>query len=329
MLKTRNKNKILIFLFVNFNKVVYNENGDNMKIICIGNITYDITLLVDNFPIENTKNRICNQVECGGGSAANAAYLLGKWDCDVYFLGVVGNDEYGKHVRKELESANVKTKYLEQNSKFKTTTSSIIVNSNTASRTTMTYRPASVKMNLVNLSFTPSLLFMDGQEYEMSLSLLEKYPNAISLIDAGRPTKEIIELSKRVNYLVCSKSFAEEVTQKKICYDNFSSILELYNDLKNQFPQQTIVVTLEEKGCLYEQNNQVQIMPALKVEAKDTTGAGDIFHGAFAYGLVNGMSLPAILKLSNITAGLSVTKIGSKNSIPLKEEVKRIFNEIK
>mgnify|MGYP000497219371 FL=1 len=58
-------------------------------------------------------------------------------------------------------------------------------------------------------------------------------------------------------------------------------------------------------------------MPAYKVTAVDTNGAGDIFHGAFAYGLYRNMSLIDILKLSSMTSAISVQKAGSQSSIPL------------
>jgi sugar/nucleoside kinase (ribokinase family) len=62
-------------------------------------------------------------------------------------------------------------------------------------------------------------------------------------------------------------------------------------------------------------------MPALKVEAKDTTGAGDIFHGAFVYGLSKGFDIEKIVKYANIAAGISVTRIGARQSIPGLNEV--------
>ena len=72
-----------------------------MKVICIGNVTYDITMLVDDFPIENNKYRTKEKIENGGGSAANACYLLGKWNIKPYFAGVIGKDEFGKKIKKE------------------------------------------------------------------------------------------------------------------------------------------------------------------------------------------------------------------------------------
>lgn len=149
---------------------------------------------------------------------------------------------------------------------------------------------------------------------------MDLYPKAISIIDAGRPTEEIIKLSKRVNYLVCSKEFSEKVSN--ITMDNNDNIVKLYNFMRKEFNNE-VIVTLEDKGCLYSLNNHIKIMPSLKVKAIDTTGAGDIFHGAFTYGIAKNWSLEMILKVANIAGALSVTKIGSKYSIPNKEEISR------
>ena len=67
----------------------------------------------------------------------------------------------------------------------------------------------------------------------------------------------------------------------------------------------------------------------MNVKPIDTTGAGDIFHGAFTYGIVSKMNYEEIIKLSNIAAGLSVTKLGSRNSIFTLEEVINVYEKIK
>ena len=95
-----------------------------MKFLCIGQSAYDITLPVSNYPIENHKIKIGNtKVECGGGSANNCAYLLGKWGCDVHFITSVGQDIYGHRLKKELESVNVNTDNLIELEGIETTTS--------------------------------------------------------------------------------------------------------------------------------------------------------------------------------------------------------------
>ena len=67
--------------------------------------------------------------------------------------------------------------------------------------------------------------------------------------------------------------------------------------------------------------NKYKIIPSIKVKAVDATGAGDIFHGAFAYFISNGYNLEDAIRLSSITGAISVTRIGSRNSIPTLKEV--------
>ncbi len=299
-----------------------------MKVLCLGHAAYDITIPLEGYPIENTKKRVEKRVECGGGPASNAAYLLGKWGINTYFAGIVGNDEYGKTIKKEFESVKVNTKYLEMCKSSQTTSSFIIANIDNGSRTILTYRPQTMKMKRFKLNFKPDIILIDGQEFEMSKEIIMKHPNSISVIDAGRATDEIIELSKMVNYVVCSKNFAEEVTKIKIDYSDNRTILNLYNKMEKIF-QNTIVITLEDKGCLYKSDGVVKIMPSPKVKAVDSTGAGDIFHGAFVYGLVKKMDLEEILKISNIAGALSVTKIGGRNSVPSIEKMKDVYDNFR
>ncbi len=90
-----------------------------------------------------------------------------------------------------------------------------------------------------------------------------------------------------------------------------------------------IIITLEAKGCLYEHNDNIKIMSSIKVKAIDSTGAGDIFHGAFVYGLIKGFSLEENLKMSNIAGALSVTRVGTRYSVPTIEEMKDYYNDFK
>ena len=77
----------------------------------------------------------------------------------------------------------------------------------------------------------------------------------------------------------------------KFDYNNPSTLVAIYDKLQNKYPNGSIVITLEEKGCLYQVGNEIKIMPGLKVQPVDTTGAGDIFHGAFTYGIANNFDM--------------------------------------
>ena len=297
-----------------------------MKILCIGLSSYDVTYQVEQYIKENTKNRINSRIECGGGPANNAAYLLGKWGMDVYYAGCVGSDRHGKLIKEELESVNVNTDYMETKKNMITTVSNIIANIKDGTRTILTYCPDENNLTELDLNFSPDIILIDGQEYAVSKEILNKYPKAISIIDASRNTEEVIELSKKVKYLVCSKDFAENVTNIKFDFSDSKTIIAIYSKMKEMF-KNNIIVTLESKGALYEKEGKIKIMPSLKVKSIDSTGAGDFFHGAFTYALANNYEIDKAIKLANITGALSVLKVSSKASAPSKEEVEKIYNE--
>lgn len=297
-----------------------------MKILCIGSAAYDVTVPVVGYPIENSKNRVSERVECGGGPASNAAYLMGKWGLKVYFAGVVGKDEHGLLIKKEFESVGVKTNYLKLVRNNKTPISFIIANTDNGTRTVLAYREADLKLEKLSLNFNPDFILIDGQEYDVSKAVLSKYKNAISVIDAGRPTESVIELAKMTNYVVSSKEFAETVTGITVDYDEYQTLKDMYLKMKEIF-NTNIVITLEAKGCLYEIDGKIKIMPSIDVKAVDSTGAGDIFHGAFVYGLAKQFPLEKTLKIANYAGAMSVTRLGSRHSAFSRSEMKEILNE--
>lgn len=297
-----------------------------MKILCVGHSAYDITTPLETFPLENTKNRVHERIECGGGPAGNAAYLLAKWGMDTYFAGIVGNDLYGKKIRDEFRMIGVNTDYLELSDKHTTTSSHIIANKSNGSRTILTYRPSDMKMTPVDIDFKPDIILIDGQEYEMSKKLINDYPDAIVIIDAGRDRLEIRDLCSMSDYVVCSKEFMQLVSGHNL--NNDEDLNEAFKVLEGKF-NTNIIVTLEEDGCAYREDGIVKKVPSIKVKAIDSTGAGDIFHGAFTYGIANNWPMDKILKWSNVAGAMSVTRIGGRNSIFTLEEMNEVYNEVK
>lgn len=298
-----------------------------MKVLVIGHSSYDISCPVEEYPVENTKYRLTENAMCGGGPAGNAAYLLGKWGVDTYYAGVVGSDDYGTKIKKEFESVGVHTDYLETNYEKPTSVSFIMINKKNGSRTLFNIAGERSSMKKYDFNMDPDVILIDGHEYTASINAINKYPNAISIIDAGRITPELNELCKYCKYIVASKGFAETQTKMKFDFSNPNSLVQIYTQLKNKYPRSEVVVTLEDKGALYAVNNEIKIMPGLKVQAVDTTGAGDIFHGAFTYAIAKGYDIEKSVRYANITAGLSVQKLGARFSIPTLVEVTNYYNE--
>lgn len=299
-----------------------------MKILCIGHITYDITFPIDKFPLENSKNRYYEKEECVGGPASIAALLLGRWNQDVQICGVVGNDDYGRRIKKEFALNGVRTNTLSLKEDAETSKGVVLANRVNGTRTTLIYSPKNDRLEQIELNEKPDIILIDGYEPKVSMDLLKKYPSAISVIDAGRNKPEVVNLARMVKYLVCSLEFAESVTGMKVNFQDKKTLVEIYSKMESIF-HNTIVITLEANGCLYKINNQIKIMPSIKVKTIDSTGAGDIFHGAFVYGLVNNFDLEKNIKFSNIAGALSVTRVGGYKSIPNLEEMMEVYNAVK
>ena len=293
-----------------------------MKILCIGQSAYDVTLPVTDYPKENKKMKIGNsKIECGGGACNNAAYLLGLWKSDVYLASSIGKDFYGERIKKELQTVNVNTDFFEELDDIETTTSYIIANTTKGTRTIITNKNPLMRFtNLNKITIKPDVILVDGNDYELASKVITENPDSITIIDAGSIKVGTVDLCKKVKYLVCSNDFAREYSKIDFNYDDIETLIKVHQKLENDF-QNTVVITLESRGCFTKINNQYVIIPSIKVDSVDSTGAGDIFHGAFTYFIANDYSFYDALRLANIAGALSVRKIGSKNSMPTKEEV--------
>ena len=291
-----------------------------MKVVCVGHSTFDTTLPMDNYPEENVKYRIKDHIECGGGPASNGAYLLAKWGMDTTIASIVGDDYYGQKVVEDFKNIGADITYLEVKENHMTSSSFIIANQSNGSRTIITSKKDPIRKLSQEVNVKADVILIDGEHPETAHEVLDKNPNAISVLDAGRLNDDTRALGKKVTYLVCSKDFAENFVNEKIENTNIEQLTSIHNKLVEYF-QTNVIITLEATGSFTKIDGVYQIIPSIKVKAIDTTGAGDIFHGAFTYFIANNYPLYKAIRYASITGGISVTRVGSRFSIPELEEV--------
>lgn len=293
------------------------------KILCVGHSAYDITYLVPHFPLENKKYKAKDRIMVSGGPAGNAAYLLGKYGENVSYITVLGNDFYGKKILEDLREIGVDTKNIVISNKIATPCSIILANEENGSRTIINYREETpIEQFIPVYKNAPEIILYDGHELEIALKIHEEFPNAVSVLDAGTYKEGTLTIGKFVDYLVCSEDFAKDFCKvDRIEEKDFKFVLEKLEELNKN----TIIVTLGEKGSIMKKNGEVLKFKSFKTKAIDTTGAGDIFHGAFVYGLSNNFSIDKNIVFASACASLSVEKLGGRNSIPeLKDVIKRM-----
>jgi len=283
--------------------------------LCVGHASFDLCMTVDAFPTVNSKAETSALIESGGGPAANAAWLLGRWGVPTALAALVGDDAYGRRARAELQEAGVSCPFLELRPGHVTPVSLIIVNRSPGSRTIINRKGPASPFNLSPeeaSAIQPKLLLFDGHELEASLTAMATFPSAITLLDAGSRREGTEMLARRVQYLVCSERFAVQTTGEKDVITHWRACLDRLHALNGQ----VVVVTLGGQGLIFTDGRVQGRMPALAVQPVDTTAAGDVFHGALAYALLEGMDLEPALHLATVAAGLSVQKVGGRPSTP-------------
>ena len=298
-----------------------------MKAVCVGHSTFDMTIPMKEYPVENTKYRLEYHIECGGGPASNGAYLLAKWGMDTTICSVIGDDFYADRIIEDFRGIGADISYLEKAPNHMTTSSFIITNTATGSRTILSSKDKAIRKLSKPVTTPADVILIDGEHPETAHEVLDNNPNAISVLDAGRLNDDTKELGKKVTYLVCSKDFAEEFASEKVDTDNINTLISIYQKLKDFF-NTNVIITLEAKGSFTMINNEYKIIPSIKVKSIDSTGAGDIFHGAFTYFISNNYDLERAIRLASITGAISVTRVGSRNSIPQLQEVLDYENPI-
>jgi len=292
----------------------------SVSALCIGHASWDLCMQVNAYPAENSKAETNALLESGGGPAANAAWLLGRWGVPTALAAVVGQDDYGDKLVKESAEGGIDCRLVEQRAGYATPVSFIIVNRAAGSRTIINRKIPAAGLQLTRQmldGLNPKLLLFDGHELEASLAALAAFPSATTVLDAGSLREGTSVLAGKVRYLVCSERFAGQITSETDAVARWQQCLgrlrELYRNV--------VIVTLGASGSVFDDGSHQEHLPALPVQARDTTAAGDIFHGAFAFGLLKGMSLARALELATVAAGLSVEKEGGRPSVPELDDV--------
>lgn len=303
-----------------------------MKIACIGNITFDITVYKEGFIKKDERTSYREATFTIGGPAFNASSVISKYNGDVDFYGRIGNDVFGNGICNGLTNETIDISHLIKEN-IQTPLSFIMVDTSDNTRTICTsrsdedYKNPNIKKIEYDKNY--NYILTDGKYYNNTKELMLENPNAKTIIDAGRNTENVIELCKIVNYIICSEDFARAVTKMNL--GNEENDKEAYRKLKDMFPLAEITITLGKRGYISEIDGEINVYPAFKLEKPvvDTNAAGDIFHGAFTYAISQGLTYSDSLKFANITAALSTTRVGGRNSCPELEEVIEQFARIK
>lgn len=291
----------------------------NVDVLCVGHASYDLIFSVSRHPGADEKIVADSLLSCGGGPAANAAVCVAKLGLTSAFAGYLGRDLYGDKHFQELNDYGVDTQLIVRGTS-PTPLSTILVQPD-GKRCLINYKgdTQALPAGALNFGQVPAkVVLFDGHEPLISLPLAEQARQAgiPTVLDAGSVHEGTLALMSRVDYLVCSEKFAGQYAGDE---------RQALSRLAGLAP--AVVITLGERGLIWQRGNEQGALPAYPVTAIDTTGAGDAFHGAFAAALAAGMDWQALLRYASAAGALCCTQMGARLGLPGRKEHDALFNQ--
>jgi sulfofructose kinase len=292
----------------------------------IGLCTLDYICIVDKFPGPDQKIDARLFSRQGGGPVSTALCAIANFGEKTSFIGKVGNDPEGTIIRDEMTQFGVDTSAIVFDAYSRTPRAFIWVDSDTGARTVVLDRteiadldPAELNIKLLQ---SCNYLLLDGREAKASFhaAKIARDAGAEIVLDVGSVRGNIGELTPLVDHLVVSRKFAEEFTGQEEPGKAVTQLLGMGFE--------TVAVTLGNQGCVYGAEGEFGQMDAFDVETVDTTGAGDVFHGAYIYGLAKDWDLKDIVEFASAAAAMKCVRIGGRKGIPKVDEVVQ-FMEVK
>ncbi|MDO8585670.1 MAG: PfkB family carbohydrate kinase [Armatimonadota bacterium] len=282
-------------------------------VIGIGYAAVDYLGVVPHYPELDEKVRMVDFARQGGGPVATATVTLARLGARASYVGKVGDDDFGEYILRQLQAEGVDTSRVIVERGEQSRFSFIIVDKNTGKRTII-WKTLDSPLRVDELDrehvLSGGILHLDGHEQEAALAAA-RWANDAGIpvsLDAGSVHPNTEELLSYVDVLVASHKFAQDFTGKS---DPVAAVRDMARGRTR-----VSVVTSGEDGCVCKDGKVEFHIPAFQVDVVDTTGAGDVFHGAFVYGMLQDWDLRRTAEFAAAAAAIKCTKLGGRAGIP-------------
>ncbi len=293
----------------------------------IGVAPRDLTVLVDPLPEPDTKGRARAFAESGGGPVPNALVTLARLGHRCHFGGVVGDDEAGRFVAEALRRDAVETPGLVTRNGFRTPTSIILVDGAGRRRvcewnqTDLPFSPADLQPMRAAIASCAALL-VDARfpEAQADAARHARASGALVVLDCGHPRPGCDALLPLCDVAIFSHSYLEAM---QVAPSDEGAFLDALRARLAPAGPRIAGVTLGADGCLVVSDEGTSRVAGSPTAAVDTTGAGDVFHGAFTHALLRGDAPPAAARFANAVAAWSCRGLTGRAPLPPEEEMDR------
>jgi len=293
------------------------------KVLCAGIAVQDIVMRVQNFPLPGAKVSASEFIVTGGGCAANAAVAVARLGGRVVFAGPLGgsNDQVSNRILADLAKEGIDCSGVARNEDGAASVSLILLDE-TGEKSIATRRGVNLGHVLPadadKLADVDAVLvdnrFPDFVSAVCRAAKARRIPIVIDLDQATRPDDSLLKLGSHV------VSSAEALHGTTGASDPDTGLRRLAEHISG-----FLAVTDGPNGMYWLEHGELRHMPAFKVKAIDSLGAGDAFHGAFALALAEGRSLAEAMRFASAAAALKCTHFGGGAGAPTRAEVEEFL----
>lgn len=303
------------------------------QILVVGSLNMDMVIEMKRMPLQGETVLGENLEYIPGGKGANQAYAAGMLGGNAVMLGCVGKDSLGDRMKENMAQSGADISGIAQVEGYPSGMAVIYVNEegdNSIVVVSGANRVCSIdylKENEQLFRDSSYIVFQMEIPYKSVVYGIQKakeFGKTVILNPAPAPDELPAEVLDGIDYLTPNETEILKLTGRTVMsMENIRAGAEelLRKGVKN------VLVTLGDKGALLVNGQGSELYPTRKVDAVDTTAAGDCFNGAFAVGLSEGMSLDEAILFANTSSSIAVTRKGAQSSIPNRNEVEHVLKE--
>ena len=301
-----------------------------MKLAVVGSMNLDITLVVERMPVLGETLRSRGTVQAPGGKGANQAVAAARSGAEVAMFGQVGNDPYAAIVKNNFLANGINIDGILTDPKAATGLAFIFVEGADnriilASGANDTFSARQVQSLRDQILACDAVLLQNEIRVETIAQTLALCKGQIPIFLNPAPAIAYPEgLLAGVDYFTPNQLEYEFYAHQQL--DSLADLEAGLNCLKGMGVREPLI-TLGTRGVAYLEAGQARIVPGFRVDAVDSTGAGDTFSGCFAYRRMVGDDLPTAIRYAQAAAALACTKLGAQAAIPMAGEVWRFLEQ--
>ncbi len=293
-----------------------------IDVLGLGSVAFDDLLYVDEYPAPDRKTRVQQKAERVGGLTGGALMTAARLGARCAYAGRLGLDAASRLVDEAFIREGIETRWASRDASHGVGRGTIIVSLKHGTRNVFSQHTGKTGADDLQPAEAvirrARVLFVDHHGVDGSIRaarIARECGNAVVADFERNDPPRFSELLDLVDHLILPEDFACRLTGTDFAKE---AVAELRTP-----GREVVIVTAGDRGCWFAGSNHgsVQHMPALKVDAVDTTGCGDTFHGAYAAALAQGAALEARLRFATAAAAFKAAAPIGSDGLPRREDL--------